>query len=339
MMRLKLKKCGFINLFTSERSAEGYIKMVNKILIVEDDEAVSKLLSIFLTRYGFQIKTAKSAEEAEDILIDKEINIVIADIKLPGLDGIQFTNKIRKRFDIDVVVMTGYSSEYSYEDAIRNGASDLIFKPVKLNELILRINRVLRERSLLYERDKMIKELQRLTFEDSLTGLFNSRHFFAQLDKEIKRSDRYLHPISLMFIDIDNFKAINDTYGHMIGDKILSLIAKRINTCLRSHDTAYRFAGDEFTILLPETTSDEAKFVADRIIAKFAQEPIEINDKVILKITLSIGVSEYQLNEGSEQFVHRTDVTMYEAKQRGRNNVVISPVAKVYQINTLPQNF
>ncbi|MEJ2101363.1 MAG: GGDEF domain-containing protein [Desulfobacterales bacterium] len=151
----------------------------------------------------------------------------------------------------------------------------------------------------------MIKKLKRLTIEDSLTGLYNSRHFFDQLDKEIKRSDRYLHPISLIFIDIDNFKEINDTHGHMIGDKILALIAKRINACLRSNDSAYRFAGDEFTIILPETTASEAKFVSDRILSKFANEV-------------------FMINEGHQQFVHRADVTMYEAKQRGGNGVIIS---------------
>jgi diguanylate cyclase (GGDEF)-like protein len=302
--------------------------MVLKILVVEDDVVVSNLLVEFLIKSGFKTESAKSAEEAEKILKNEEINTVITDIKLPGTDGIKFTNSIKKKYNLDVIVMTGYSSEYSYEDAIKNGASDLIFKPVKLNELILRINRVIKERSLLDERDKMIKELKKLTIEDPLTGLYNSRHFFDQLDKEIKRSDRYLHPISLMFIDIDNFKGINDTYGHLIGDEILALIAKRIKACLRSNDAAYRFAGDEFTIILPETTYSEAKFVADRILAKFAHESLVINEKEISEITLSIGIAEYQMNEGNQQFVHRADVTMYEAKQRGGNSVIISPDAK-----------
>jgi diguanylate cyclase (GGDEF)-like protein len=300
-----------------------------KILVVEDDVAVLKTLVEFLIRSAFKTKSAESAEEAEQILKNEEINIVITDIKLPGTDGMKFTNNIKKIYNLDVIVMTGYSSEYSYEDAIKNGASDLLFKPIKLNELVLRINRVIKERLLLDERDKMIKKLKRLTVEDPLTGLYNSRHFFDQLDKEIKRSDRYLHPISLIFIDVDNFKVINDTYGHMIGDKILSLIAKKIKACLRSHDTAYRFAGDEFTIILPETTSREAKFVADRISTQFRHESLVINEKKISKITLSIGIAEYQMKEGAQQFVHRADTIMYEAK-RGRNNATlcanVSPV-------------
>jgi len=312
--------------------------MAIKLLIVEDDVDVSKLLMEFLIKSGFKTKCANNAKEAEDILKHEEINTVLTDIKLPGTDGIKLTKNIKKKYNIDVIVMTAYSSEYSYEDAIKNGASDLIFKPVKLNELLLRINRVIKERSLLDDRDKMIKELKRLTIEDSLTGLYNSRHFFDQLDKEIKRSDRYLHPISLIFIDIDNFKEINDTYGHMIGDKILSLIAKRIKACLRLNDGAYRFAGDEFTIILPETTSSEAKFVADRILSKLTNESFVINEKEILDITSSIGIAEYQRNEGHQQFVHRADVTMYEAKQCGGNRVIISPAVIELSTIAIPQH-
>jgi two-component system cell cycle response regulator len=304
---------------------DGELQMPTKLLVVDDDTAVLKLLVEFLIKSGFKANSAKSAEKAEEILKNEEINIVITDIRLPGIDGIKLTNSLRKKYDLAVIVMTGYSSEYSYEDAINNGASDLLFKPVKLNELRLRINRVIKERSLLDERDRMIKELKRLTIEDSLTGLYNSRHFFDQLDKEIKRSDRYLHPISLMFIDVDDFKGINDTYGHMIGDKILSLIAKKIKACLRSHDTAYRFAGDEFTIILPETISADAKFVAERILANFAHEPLRIDEKEISGTTLSIGIAEYQRNEGTHEFVHRADVTMYNAKLREGNSVTISP--------------
>jgi len=311
--------------------------MITKLLVVDDDIAVSKCLREFLAKSGFRAKTAKSAEEAEEILENEEINIVITDIRLPGTDGMKFTSNIRKKYHLDVIVMTGYSSEYSYEDAIKSGASDLLFKPVKLNELILRINRVIKERSLLDERDKMIKELKRLTIEDPLTGLYNSRHFFDQLDKEIKRSDRYLHSISLMFIDIDNFKGINDTYGHMVGDKILSLIARRIKSCLRAHDTAYRFAGDEFTIILPETISSDAKSVADRILASFAHERLAVDEREISPITLSIGIAEYQRNEGTQQFVHRADVTMYEAKLFEGNGVIISPEVPDLPTTGIPQ--
>jgi len=312
--------------------------MAEKILVVEDDSLVSKLLNTFLTKSGYQSYVAESAEEAENVLNKEKIRLIITDIRLPGIDGIEFTKKIQGKFDADVIVMTAYSSEYSYEDAIKSGASDLIFKPVKLNELLLRINRVTRERSLLDQRDKMIEKLQRLTIEDQLTGLYNSRHLFDQLDKEMKRANRYNHRMSLIFIDVDDFKSINDTYGHMVGDKILSLIAKRLKACLRSNDTAYRFAGDEFTIMLPETTLNEAKIVADRILSQFDHGPIIINEKEISKITLSIGITDHKLNEEVEQLLHRADLAMYEAKQCKGNSVVIAPCPEE-SLPSMPQSY
>jgi diguanylate cyclase (GGDEF)-like protein len=299
--------------------------MENKILIVEDDAVVAKLIYEFLSRSGYQAIITHSAEDAEEVLREEEIHIILTDVKLPGIDGITFTKNVKKQHNLDVIVTTGYSSEYFYEDAINNGASDLIFKPIRLNELMLRINRVIRERSLINERDKMIERLKKLSIRDPLTELYNSRHFYAQLDDEIHRSERYLHPLSLIFIDIDHFKAINDTYGHMVGDQALLLIATKIQTSLRSQDTAYRFAGDEFTIILPETTSDNAKFVADRIRSEMEKESLVILEQEIAKITLSLGIAEFQRNEKREQFVHRADVTMYEAKKRGGNTVAVSP--------------
>jgi diguanylate cyclase (GGDEF)-like protein len=299
--------------------------MENRILIVEEDTGVRRLMYDFLSRSGYEAITASSAEEAEDLLKKEKIHIILTDVRLPGTDGITFTKNIKKQYNLDVIITTGYSSEYFYEDAINNGASDLIFKPIRLNELMLRINRVIRERSLINERDKMIERLKSQSIRDPLTELYNSRHFYAQLEDEIQRSERYVHPLSLIFIDIDSFKAVNDTYGHMVGDQALLLIARKMQTSLRSQDTAYRFAGDEFTIILPETTADNAKFVADRIKAEMEKESLVIRDKEIAKITLSIGIAEYQRNEKKEQFVHRADVTMYEAKKRGGNDIAVSP--------------
>ena len=299
--------------------------MAIKILVVEDDVDFSKTLMEFLNESGFVTISANSAEEAEEILKKKEISLVLTDIKLPKMDGIKFAKNIKKKYNLGVIVMTAYSSEYSFEDVIKNGANDLIIKPFKFNELLLRIKKVIKELSLLDDHEKMIHALKRLTIEDSLTGLYNSRHFYDQLDKEIKRSVRYLHPLSLIFIDVDNLKEINDNYGHMIGDKILRLIAKRIKACLRSNDSAYRFAGDEFTLILPETTVSKAKFVADRILSKLPNESFLVNKIEISKITLSLGIAEYEMNEGNQQFVHRADLTMYEAKKRGGNRVNVSP--------------
>ncbi|MBT8271480.1 MAG: GGDEF domain-containing protein, partial [Bacteroidia bacterium] len=140
----------------------------------------------------------------------------------------------------------------------------------------------------------------------------------------------YFHPLSLIFIDIDHFKSINDSYGHMVGDQALLMIAKKMKTSLRSLDTAYRFAGDEFTIILPETAADQAEVVADRIRSEMENERLVILDKQISKITLSIGIAEYLRNEEMKQFIHRADVTMYQAKKSGGNKIFIMPNASEY---------
>ena len=254
----------------------------------------------------------------------EEINLVITDINLPGTDGIQFTRNTKKKYNLDVLVITGYSSEYSYEDVVKNGASDLLFKPIRYEELLLRINRIIRERKLRDDREQMLQELKKLSIRDPLTELYNSRHFYFQLEKEIKRTDRYFHPLSLIFIDIDKFKAINDTYGHMIGDKILLLIADKIKASLRSEDTAYRFAGDEFTVILPETSSKEAKFVADRIRATIQNDRLVVKGRNITGITVSIGLAEYHRNEDIERFIHRADLAMYQSKGKGGNTVALA---------------
>ncbi|MGB5751156.1 MAG: diguanylate cyclase [Desulfobacterales bacterium] len=297
--------------------------MENKILIVEDDSVIAEMLHQFLTRSGYQAIITYSTEEAAEVLKGEEINIILSDINLPGMDGITFTKKVKKQYKLDVIITTGYSSKYSYEDAINNGASDLIFKPIRLNELMLRINRVIRERSLINERDRMIEKLRMLSIKDPLTELYNSRYFYEQLEKEIARSDRYLHPLSLIFIDIDHFKSINDSYGHMVGDKALQLIARKMKISLRSQDTAYRFAGDEFTIILPETAADQTEVVADRIRSEMENERLVIFEKKISKITLSIGIAEYVRNEEMGQFIHRADVNMYQAKKSGGNKIFI----------------
>ena len=297
--------------------------MENKILIVEDDSVIAEMLNQFLTRSGYQAKITHSAEEAEEVLKGEEVNIILSDIQLPGMDGITLTKKVKKKYNLDVIIATGYSSKYSYEDAIKNGASDLIFKPIRLNELMLRINRVIRERSLINERDRMIENLRKLSIKDPLTDLYNSRYFYEQLEKEITRSDRYFHPLSLIFIDIDNFKSVNDSYGHMVGDKAILMIAKKMKASLRSLDTAYRFAGDEFTVILPETDANQAEVVADRIRSEMENERLVIFEKQISKITLSIGIAEYVRNEEMGQFIHRADVNMYQAKQSGGNKVFI----------------
>jgi diguanylate cyclase (GGDEF)-like protein len=217
--------------------------------------------------------------------------------------------------------MTGYSGSYSYEEAINKGASDLVFKPVRYKELLLRLKRVLREQSLTRERVQMLGKLQKLAITDGLTKLYNSRYFYNQLDLEVDRTKRYQHKLSLLLLDIDHFKDYNDAYGHLEGDKVLLRIGEIIKTCLRKMDTAYRYGGEEFTILLPETNAEEAEYVAERIRLGIENEQFSPEPDVKVSKTISIGVTQYRPEERISSFVERADKAMYMSKEKGRNHI------------------
>ncbi|MGD8700916.1 MAG: diguanylate cyclase [Desulfosarcina sp.] len=295
--------------------------MTPHILIVDDDLAIRDAMHEFIEMSGYESSVASSAEEALDVLSADTIEVVITDIMLPGMDGLALTDKIKRSRDIDVIVMTGYSTDYSYEEAISKGASDFVFKPVRFEELLLRLKRVLKERRLNQERVQMLDKLKKLSITDGLTGLYNSRYFYTQLKNEIERFNRYGHKLSLLLLDIDEFKVYNDSFGHLEGDKILVRLGRIIKSCLRKMDTAYRYGGEEFTIILPGTHGEEARTVAERLRVAVAAEDFTSGRHPEVEITISIGVTQYRQEEKISNFVQRADQAMYRSKQAGRNKV------------------
>ena len=168
------------------------------------------------------------------------------------------------------------------------------------------------------------KRYMALSITDGLTGLYNSRHFYNQLKSEIERVVRYKHSLSLLLLDVDNFKHYNDNYGHLEGDKILVRLGEVIRGCIREVDSAYRYGGEEFTVMLPVTESKEAIAIAERIRKRFETETFSptLEDKV--HVTVSIGTAQYQPDEKLSVFVNRADEAMYEAKKQGKNRVFFS---------------
>ena len=292
-----------------------------RILIVDDDTAIRDAMCKYLKMVGYETFGAASAEDTLDLLKQNKIHVVITDILMSGMNGLELTDLIKKDYDIDVIVMTGYSGDFSYEEAISKGASDFVFKPIRFEELHLRLKRVLRERQLKKERDQMLDKLQKLAITDGLTKLYNSRHFYNRLELEVSRSARYEHPLSLLLMDIDYFKNYNDTYGHLEGDKVLVKIGKTIRSCLRKMDSAYRYGGEEFTVILPETKAQDAQVVAQRIKDSIAAEQFVPEGHDPVTITLSIGVTQFCPGEDISSFVQRCDQAMYTSKSKGRNSI------------------
>jgi diguanylate cyclase (GGDEF)-like protein/PAS domain S-box-containing protein len=168
------------------------------------------------------------------------------------------------------------------------------------------------------------KKYRELSIIDNLTQLYNSRHFYQQLKMEIDRADRYGQPLTLLLLDIDNFKQINDTYGHIGGDRILSRFARLIKTCMRQTDSAYRYGGEEFTIVLPMSTDEEGDIMAERIRTELKKEIFPpVSGKESIHMTVSIGLAQYKPREDIKAFVNRVDQLMYQAKKNGKDRVCI----------------
>ena len=182
------------------------------------------------------------------------------------------------------------------------------------------------------DRRKAMEELRdsedryrELSIVDDLTQLYNSRHFYRQLKVEIDRVTRYGLPLTLLLLDLDDFKVFNDTFGHIEGDKVLLCLGHVIKRCLRQTDSAYRYGGEEFTILLPMTTEKDGFVTAERIRTEFKKEmffPVPDND---VHITVSIGIAQYNPQEDMKAFVHRVDQFMYKAKRDGKDQVCCEP--------------
>jgi diguanylate cyclase (GGDEF)-like protein len=160
-----------------------------------------------------------------------------------------------------------------------------------------------------------------LSITDSLTGLFNTRHFYAQLRGEIDRALRYARPLSLLLLDIDDFKVYNDTFGHMEGDDVLARLADVLRGSMRVTDSAYRYGGEEFCVILPETDGPNGLTIANRIRESFRNEVFSPDKAKEVHVTISVGIAQFETEESLESFLRRTDGNMYRAKKAGKDQV------------------
>jgi diguanylate cyclase (GGDEF)-like protein/PAS domain S-box-containing protein len=165
------------------------------------------------------------------------------------------------------------------------------------------------------------KRYRELSITDSLTQLYNSRYFYHQLKMEIDRLNRYKGPLTILLVDFDNFKIFNDTYGHIEGDQVLLRFGQVVKRCLRQTDSAYRYGGEEFTIILPMTTSEEGAIIAERIRTEFKKENFSPVSGKCVYMTVSIGIASHKPQEDMKDFVNRVDQLMYQAKKTGRDRV------------------
>ncbi len=194
----------------------------------------------------------------------------------------------------------------------------ILFSTKKVRELGLEVKRRQDAEKALLESEKNYRHL---SITDELTGLFNQRHFFDRLKAELDRAERYSKTLSIILMDVDDFKIFNDTHGHLEGDKVLHAIGHIITSYIRSSDIAFRYGGEEFVVIMPETNGSSASKVAERIRKGFKGHPFTTQTSSTEHLTLSLGITEFISGEKIDRFVKRADANMYTAKKTGKDRI------------------
>jgi two-component system cell cycle response regulator len=202
------------------------------------------------------------------------------------------------------------------------GVDDFLMKPINFNEFRARVNSLIKKKAY---HDKLVGNFEvavQAAITDKLTGLYNNGYFRHYLKNELKRADRHHHPVSLLMLDIDNFKLVNDRHGHLAGDKLLKEIADRLNESIREIDVLVRFGGDEFAIILPYTQKENAAAIAERIRLAIENCAVAVNDQTSITLSMSIGVADYAPGvDTAHDVIQKADKALYTAKLNGKNNV------------------
>jgi len=280
-----------------------------RILLVEDEDLLRHSVQRYLDGKGLHVTAAKEGLQGLRKIRSGDFDLLVTDLHLDGVDGLELTAAARKHNPhLQVIIISGHGSKETVIRALRQGVWDFVEKPFDLELLLITIEKAL-------EKSRMEKELVRLSRTDGLTGLFNQRYFYAVLEAEMKRASRQNRPLSLILLDVDEFKKYNDLHGHLAGDDMLMRLASCIRrACRKDVDVGFRYGGDEFVILLPEADRRTAEEVSRRVCHVVEEEGLEL--------TLSIGVTELSRGRDLKGAVREADEAMYLAKQFGGNRTV-----------------
>ncbi len=295
-----------------------------RILHLEDDPSDAVLVQRELDKAGLRF-TAERVETREDFaraLDDCAPDIILADYHLPGFDGLAALAIAQERCpEAPFVFVTGVLGDERAVETLKRGADDYILKD-RMSRLGPAVLRALDDAHVRNEKEALVRKLDELATHDGLTGLYNHRAFYALLEEERLRADRFARPVSLLMIDIDHFKRVNDTHGHLAGDAILKGLSDLLTRQARAIDRVCRYGGEELTLILPETENAAALNIAERLRAAVAAQLFDTGNSCSVHITVSIGVAAYPAHADTpDKLVAAADSALYAAKQVGRNRV------------------
>ena len=296
--------------------------------MAEDSQVYQRLLSSHLQDWGFAFTVAKDGSEAWNILQRPDPpRLVLLDWVLPGIEGIELCRRIRLSSPGEsysyVILLTGKGAKTDLLEGMQAGADDYLVKPFDQLELKARLlvgKRIIElQKELVAARDSM----RHAATHDSLTGILNRGGIFDAIGRELARAKRSHKPVSVILADVDHFKKVNDTLGHLYGDDALKEIARRFRANLRVYDILGRYGGEEFLLVLPDCDLVSALVRADQLRACICSQPI-VSSRQSQQITVSMGVAISTESEGGDvsALLSRADLGLYEAKRQGRNRVV-----------------
>jgi len=282
------------------------------VLIVEDDPHIVNLVSIILSKSGYVVEEAKDGEHALELLSNISPSLIISDIMMPNMDGYVFRKELLEQEEtklIPFIFLTAKGKSHDIVHGMELNADAYIPKPFEPDVLLAKVKAILRKYS----------HFNELLQYDTLTQVYNRRTLEHNLIAELKRVKRYKQPMSILLLDLDHFKNLNDSYGHDFGDLVLKKISTFFKDNLRDIDFVGRVGGEEFVIVMPNTDKKTALFVADRLRERVSKI---VFDKAGLRVTMSGGVSAAP-DDASEMIgiMKKADVALYAAKAQGRNRI------------------
>jgi len=319
-----------------EPGLDGKPSTLNAVLIAEDDPIFRRILESWFKRWDYRITAVENGLDAWKILQTEDApQLAILDWMMPGMDGIELCRRIRGcnhgpyRY---VLLLTAKDDKQDVVAGLEAGADDYLTKPFDVDELRARVRAGKR---ILDLQEALIRAQSALQFEaahDRLTAIWNRGAILDLLKKEMERARRSQDSLGVIMADVDFFKKVNDTHGHLVGDAVLREVGDRLTSGLRTYDAVGRYGGEEFLIVVPGCDALNLVVTAERLRHRIADQPIDTSAGPV-PVTISLGLSAAYGNESgsidSATLLHSADEALYAAKARGRNRVEIAPASQV----------
>ena len=300
---------------------------LGRILVVDDNRDNVEIIATRLRFRGYIIDEASDGAAALEQVRLNPPDLILLDVMLPDIDGYEIARRVKNDEGmpfIPIILVTARDTTQDKVAGLDAGADDYLTKPINFPELEARVRSMLRIKKLQDEIELKNRELERVSITDGLTGLYNHRHIHLLLHEEFERADRIGELISVAMFDLDRFKSVNDNHGHQAGDRVLEQMSDILRESAREIDRLGRYGGEEFMVILPGTSIDDAEVFVERVRHEVQRRPFNIGGTDPLHMTISAGIATYpdpNIND-PETLVRLADEALYSAKTSGRNKVV-----------------